>query len=156
MARDQATVAANLRSVINEGTSVLERVSSTTKRLSLEGTATLIGSFGGLLAVSMAYGVTIAFPVVSLALAAPLALGLGITGGLLAFRGTSAAKLDREMDNRRRAANYLLEQIRLLPRSAPVEIKTGLYLQYHRVITRNDPPGAGAILLPAVNQDGNV
>lgn len=151
--KGRAAVAANLRSVIHEGTELLERVGATTRRLSLEGTATLIGTFGGLLGVSAAYGLSLAVPVVSFAVAGPVALGLGITGGLLAFRGTSSAKLDREMDSRKRAANYLLEQIKQLPKSAPKEIKNGLYLQYHRVVTSADPPQAELNLLPVGSQD---
>ena len=147
--KSHTSAATNLRTVINEGTNTLERVIRTTKRLSLEGTATLIGTFGGLLGLSAAYSLTILVPSVSLAFAGPVALGLGITGGLLGFRGSGAAKLDREIDHRHRSANYLLEQITQLPKSAPKEIKEGLYLQYHSILTGANPPIENQKLLPS-------
>lgn len=147
--RGKAAVAANLRSVVDEGTDALEKVGRTTRKLSLEGTATLVGTFGGFMAVSAAYALSILAPAVSLAVAGPLALGLGITGGLLAFRGTAAAKLDRELDDRRREANYLLERLSLLPKTAPKEVREGLYLEYQRIVTKSHLLTAPLLLMQA-------
>lgn len=146
--KSRAAVAADLKAVIGEATEIVEKVGATSRRFSLEGTATLVGSFGGFVGVSLAYALAIAAPPVSFTVAAPLALGLGLTGSLLIFRGTSSAKLDREMDNRRRAANYILEQIKQLPKSAPKDVRDGLYIEYHRIVTNSEPPAPLALPAP--------
>jgi hypothetical protein len=128
-----------LTEAIASGSRAVERVSGITKKLSLERTGALFGTLGGFVGMAAAYGLAIAFSAVSLPIAIPLGLGIGVAGSLLAFRGTSSFKSDRAIEYQHRQAIHLLEQIKSLPRSAPADVKSHLWIEYKKAMTHMGP-----------------
>jgi hypothetical protein len=156
--KNRSAVSANLKALINEGTDAVDRVGGTSKKLSREGMETIVGVFGGFAGLAIAYALSVADPNVSFAITAIIGFGLGLSGGMIAFRGTRTAKLERELDSRRRAGQYLLEEIVKLPKSAPKEVRDALYLEYQRVITNVAPATAPSelVLLPTQKPTGTL
>jgi hypothetical protein len=136
-----------LTEAIASGSRAVERVSVIAKKLSLEGTGALFGTLGGFVGMAASYGLVIAFSAVSLPIALPLGLGIGVAGSLLAFRGTSSFRNDRAIEYQRRQAIHLLEQIKLLPRNAPSDVRSHLWLEYKKCSTHI--PDASLPRLPA-------
>ncbi len=116
-------VLSDLRSVSNETAKILDRMSGVSERLSKKTSATLLGAFGGLSGLSLAYLGSVWQPV-SLALLGTLLSSGGILAGLLFHRGRRRFALERR-----------IEENRLLPTSCSTASSTCPRVLHKKCVT---------------------
>lgn len=115
--------------VAKEAGRALDNASASSARLSRHNTSTLIGVMGGFLGLAAAYGASLVLPV-SLPIAAFIATGLGITGGVLSFRLSRGADAEYRLDRNRVACEEILDRIRQLPPGTPKVVRDELWNTY--------------------------
>jgi hypothetical protein len=135
-----------LENVSQQTTKLLERVTSSSEKLGRQSSTTLIGSVGGIIGGLSAIGVAHFAGISLMLLGGPLS-ALGILGGILACRGTRRIKLERRIAENRLAANELLDRIKALPKSAPDEVRNGLWRAYTS-LTQGYQTQAAVLLAP--------
>jgi len=114
----------------SEGTSkFLSSMAANAERLSKKTTATLFGTFGGLIGMLLAYIINLFVPG-SLAVLLALLSSIGVVTGLLAHRGKRRIALERKIEENRIAADEILARIRQLPRNAPADVRNDLWTAY--------------------------
>jgi hypothetical protein len=102
----------------------------------------LFGVFGGFLGLTAAYALSFVLPVSLLALEFLLA-GLGVSGGVLAYRLSRGLDVERRLDMNRMASDEILDRIKRLPKDTPPAVRDQLWLSYQHL---NSIPQMG--LLP--------
>jgi len=96
---------------------------------------TLLGAFGGLVGLSLAY-LASAFAPVSLPILCVLLSSSGIVAGLIFHRGRRRFVLECRIEENRLAAKEILDRIEhLSPENTPQEVRDDLWLAY-RSLTR--------------------
>lgn len=123
-----------LHNASDETSRFLDTLARTSDRLAERTSEGLFGTLGGVLGSIAAYGLTLAVPAASFAIAAPLGGGLGIVVGLLAVRGTGRLRLERRIQEQSLLSGAILEQIKSLPKNAPPAITQKLWEDYERTI----------------------
>ena len=140
------SAARSLEATTRQAAKALTELSRTASRLSTQNTSTLCGVAGGFIGMSVAYGLSLTFPI-SLPVAAFLLCGVGVSGGVLAYRGSRGVDIEKRLDLNRMAVDEVLDRIKKLPKDAPPEVRKQLWDTYQSL---NAAPQLGSALSPAV------
>jgi hypothetical protein len=133
MARSKSSILRALRDlqvVATETDKALDRLVTKSEELSKRSSTALVGAFGGLVGIALAYGISLAGIGASFLIAGPILSGIGVVGGLLLMRGRGRIRFERAIDNNRMVANEVLDRIRTLeslpdpPREATEDLWT--------------------------------
>jgi hypothetical protein len=168
MPRGQKIALEALKRVSAETTELFERLANISERATDRSSEVLVGVAGGATSLLLAYGVALAVPAVSFALAGPIAACIGLPLGILAWRGGRRFRIEREttetqlrieaeLATNRLKAEEILKRLKSLPKDAPQQVKDALYLEYLSLaaILRsgagdNDEPPTPASLPPPI------
>jgi hypothetical protein len=121
----------------------LERISTS---LSKKDSSVLFGTAGGLVAVLVGVAISPFIDISFLVLSTPLT-GLGILGGILAFRGPRRVKLEKRIAENRLAVNEILDRIKNLDQNAPEEVRADLW-QTYRLLNKGYESQSAVLLAP--------
>jgi hypothetical protein len=130
-----------LRAVMGEGNELL-RVHKISDIMSEGTTGSLYGTFGGFVALSAAYVASVLLPNFGMLSAAPIALGLGVTSGLMIYRHTPGGQAEHLLNMDRRRGNQILEARKNLPRDTPQHLKDSFSDAHFETITKRRAPEA--------------
>ena len=130
-----------LRRVSGETVELFDRLANISDRATDRSSEVLVGVAGGAASLLIAYGVSVAIPVVSFALSGPIGACLGLPLGILAWRGRRRFRIEREATETRLrieaeiAANKLkadeiMKRLKALPKNAPRQLRDALYREY--------------------------
>jgi hypothetical protein len=128
--RSLQVLAASTRQV----TKAMAEFTRSSSRLSLQNTSTLFGVAGGFVGLTVAYVLSLSFPV-SLIIVAFLLSALGISGGVLLYRLVRGIDVERRLDLNRMAVDEVLDRIKSLPRNAPDPVREQLWVTYQALNT---------------------
>lgn len=133
MARQQNDALGWLRRVSAEATDLFDRLANTAHRATDRTSEVLVGVSGAAVCLLIAYGVSVAFLPVSFALSGPIAACIGLPVSILAWRGRRRFRLERDIRENRLAADEIMDRIRLLPKTAPPQLREALWSQYYSI-----------------------
>jgi hypothetical protein len=141
MARGQKVALEALKRVSSETTELFERLANVSERATDRSSEVLVGVAGGAISLLMTYSVSVALPVVSFGLLGPIGACVGLSVGILAWRGSRRFRIERESTEtrlkieaditaNRLKADEVMKRLKALPKDAPKQLRDALYLEY--------------------------
>jgi hypothetical protein len=120
-----------LKRVSAETTDLSDRLTKTSERAADRTSEVLFGVLGASVALVATYAITVVAPLVSLPILGPIAACVGISGGILTWRGRQRFRLEKHIKSNRIKADEIMERIKLLPKNAPRDVRKALWGQYN-------------------------